>query len=149
MIKKDSMFLKLNKDISVERLNKLVNKKVYVDIYDKDSNGVCSYYLELIEVKDNEVVFKKEDEIIIIDISNIKGIEELINYNKNNIDFNSFIGKQVKMTDMNDNEEYVIIQDVDNDDVILSFDFENDNGDIFNTEDYSYPKYFVKNMQIK
>ena len=67
-IKKDSKFLKLNNDVSFERLKSLLNKYVYVDIYDESADGVISYYFKLASVEENNIIFKSDD-IVLNDVS--------------------------------------------------------------------------------
>ena len=145
-IKKDSKFLKLNNDVSFERLKSLLNKYVYVDIYDESADGVISYYFKLASVEENNIIFKSDDIVLNVNISNIRSIEEIISYN--NINFNKYIGKNVLLTDLYDNKEYVFIDDVDNLDVILRFNFEDKNSIIYETKDYSFPKCFIKNIDL-
>ena len=143
-IEKDSKFMRLNNNITIERLNSLKNKKVYVDILEKKT--IISYYLELISINNNIVTFKKDDTLIKINISNIKGIEELINYN--NINFEKYIGQEIILTDMHNEKEIVKIEYIENDDLCLNFLYENNNKEISETHDYPWPKFFVKNITL-
>jgi len=144
-IKTNSQFMKLNNDTSIERLNSLVGKDVYVDISQGD--GICSYYYKLAGIQNDKVLFGENDFIIDYYLDNIKAIEEIKNYNDKTIDFKGLINKSVMLTDMHNNTENVVIKDYDDKNVYLFFIFENNDGKIWETDDYEFPICFIKNIE--
>ena len=134
--------MKLNNDTSIDRLKTLVNKDIYVDI--KDKEGICSFFYKLSNIQNNKIIF---DNDISYDLNNIKGIEEIKNYNEKTFDFDKLLNKSIILTDMHNNSENVVIKNYDDRNIYLYFLFENNDGNIWETSDYEFPICFIKNIK--
>ena len=146
-IEMGSKFLEMNRDVSLKRLKSLVGKKVFADLYEEDYVGVSTSTLEILEVNNKNIKVKERGFEDIIDIKGIRGLDEIINYNDREIDFESYKGKKVRLTDKNGITETVEIQDVGKDKLFLGFDYEKEDGEIYRSDYYEYPMDFVKDIK--
>ena len=107
IIEQKNPFLDVTK-VSIVDLDNYINHKLW--IREKNDDGVTEWIDTLISIdkKQNIIYFKENKEI---SYYNIVGIEDLnTNYNESNIDFKSFIGKKVRITNKNNNSIDCVIQ---------------------------------------
>ena len=145
-IRLGSKFLEMNRDVSLERLNGLVGKKVFADMYEDDFVGVSNSMFEILEVGPTSMKIKENGNEYDIDIATVRGLDELLNYNDRELDFESYVGKIVRLTDKNGVTETVEVQDVGDDYIFLGFDFEKDDGSVYRSDFYQYPLVFIKDI---
>lgn len=165
VIKYGSMFLQLDRNVTVDRIKKLIGKKVYMDVFNDDNKTVSNYYAIIKSVSENNKVscsycifcddsnlsffdIPRTEEIKVLALTDIRALEEIKNYNTRNFDFDKLMNKKVLLTDMHDRQEIVVILDYDVDSVFLLLYAEDKNHNVYESYDYDFPKCFIKDIEI-
>lgn len=156
VIKYGTKFLQLDRNVTIDRIKKLIGKKIYMDVFNKDGATVQSYFATIESLSENnKVIFNNLSPCCIFDtggmelnLSDIRALEEIKNYNTRNFDFDRLMNKKVLLTDMHDRQEIVVIHDYDDDRVFLYLYAEDNNHNIYESYDYDFPKCFIKDIEI-
>ena len=143
VIKYGSMFLQLDRNVTVDRIKKLIGKKIYMDVFNKDGATVQSYFAIVESVSENnKIIFNNLSPSCIFDtggrelnLSDIRALEEIKNYNTRNFDFDKLMNKKILLTDMHDRQEIVVIHDYDDYEVSLHLYAEDDNHNVYESYD--------------
>ena len=149
VIKYGSKFLQLDRNVNIDRIKKLIGKKVYMDVINKDGATISSYFAKIESVSENNISTIFENGSRELKLSDIWGLEEIKNYNIRNFDFDKLMNKKALLTDMHDRQEIVIILDYyDEDSVSLHLYAEDKNHNVYESYDYDSPKCFIKDIEI-
>ena len=140
IIEPQNPFLDVTK-VNYEELENYINHKLWIREKTEDYLIEKIDILKNIDREKNIIIFKES----IINYNDLIGIEDLnINYNENDIDFKSFIGKKAKITNKYNNSIDCAIQDVDDELIIFAVrlaDYETLSYDL------SYPLNLIKDIK--
>ena len=154
VIKYGSKFLQLDRNVTIDRIKKLIGKKVYMDVIRKDNETISNYFATIESVSENnKVTFNNLSTIFEtgsreLKLSDIRALEEIKDYNIRNFDFDKLMNKKVLLTDMHDRQEIVIIHYYYDDRVFLHLYAEDKNHIVYESYDYDFPKCFIKDIEI-
>lgn len=140
IIEPQNSFLDVTK-VTFDELENFINHKLW--IREKTEDGVIEKIdiLTGVDNKNNVAWFKEGN----TNYDNLVGIEDLnTNYNEDNMDFKSFIGKKVKITNKYNNTIECVIQDIEDELIIFAVRLAN-----YETLSYdlSYPLNLIRKIE--